>query len=121
MSVQTCSALLRDQPDALGEDLKIIAEEFGQWEDSRRRVDLLALDRRGRLVVIELKRGDDGSHMELQALRYAAMISTMTFDEVVEAYSRLQSQSDNATTSRRASGPPPVPRSRRDRRHRNRR
>ena len=53
--------LLRGQPDALGEDLKIIAEEFGQWEDSRRRIDLLALDRRGRLVVIELKRGDNGS------------------------------------------------------------
>lgn len=89
--------LLRDQPDALGEELTISAEEFGQWEDSRRRIDLLALDRRGQLVVIELKRGDDGSHMELQALRYAAMISTTTFDEVVETYSRLHSQSGNAT------------------------
>ena len=33
--------LLRNQPDALGEDLKIIAEEFGSWDDSRRRIDLL--------------------------------------------------------------------------------
>lgn len=67
--------LLRQQPGAFGEDLKIIAEEFGSWEDSRRRIDLLALDRNRRLVVIELKRGDDGSHMELQALRYAAMVA----------------------------------------------
>ena len=36
--------------------------------------------------MIELKRTDDGGHMELQALRYAAMVSTMTFRQAVEAY-----------------------------------
>jgi hypothetical protein len=80
--------LLRAYPAVLGEDLLIIAEEFGEWEDSKRRIDLLALDRRARLVVIELKRTDDGGHMELQALRYAAMVSAMTFDEVVAVYAR---------------------------------
>jgi hypothetical protein len=45
------------------------AEEYGLFEDSRRRMDLLALDHTGTLVVIELKRTDDGGHMELQALR----------------------------------------------------
>lgn len=78
--------LLRDKPAALGEDLLVISEEFGQWEDAKRRIDLLAIDRAGRLVVIELKRTDDGGHMELQALRYAAMVSSMTFDEAVSAY-----------------------------------
>jgi hypothetical protein len=77
--------LLRAQPDALGESLLIISEEFGDWEDSRRRIDLLALDEAGNLVVIELKRTEDGGHMELQAIRYAAMVSSMTFDEVVHA------------------------------------
>ena len=48
--------LLRDDIFALGEDLLVIAEEFGNWEDARRRIDLLALDKSGRLVVIELKR-----------------------------------------------------------------
>lgn len=61
--------LLRDDVSALGEDLLVIAEEFGEWEDARRRIDLLALDKTGRLVVIELKRTDDGGHMELQAIR----------------------------------------------------
>jgi hypothetical protein len=78
--------LLRSQPEALGEELLIISEEFGNWEDSRRRIDLLALDEAGSLVVIELKRTDDGGHMELQALRYAAMISSMSFEEIVEAH-----------------------------------
>lgn len=79
--------LLRQQAEVLGEDLTIIAEEFGNWEDSKRRIDLLALDRSARLVVIELKRTTDGGHMELQAIRYAAMVSAMTFDEVAAAYS----------------------------------
>jgi hypothetical protein len=38
------------------------------------------------LVVIEIKRTHEGGHMELQAIRYAAMVSSMGFDEVVEAY-----------------------------------
>jgi hypothetical protein len=82
--------LLRQQADVLGEDLMIIAEEFGSWEDSKRRIDLLALDRSARLVVIELKRTSDGGHMELQAIRYAAMVSAMTFDEVVAAYTNYR-------------------------------
>ena len=78
--------LLRVQMAALVPDVLVIAEEFGDWEDSRRRIDLLGLDRQANLVVIELKRGDTGVHMELQAVRYAAMVSTMTFDQAVAAY-----------------------------------
>lgn len=78
--------LLRDEVSALGEDLLVVAEEFGNWEDARRRIDLLALDKSGRLVVIELKRTDVGGHMELQAIRYAAMVSSMGFAEVLDAY-----------------------------------
>ncbi len=40
--------LLRDDISALDEDLLVIAEEFGGWEDARRRIDLLALDKAGR-------------------------------------------------------------------------
>ncbi|MDE0433993.1 MAG: hypothetical protein OXH92_08275 [Bryobacterales bacterium] len=71
-------------PDAL-----VLAEEFGDWEDSRRRVDLLCLDRSARLVVVELKRSEDGGHMELQAIRYASMVSHMTFAAAVRAHQRF--------------------------------
>ena len=79
--------LLRDQPDVLEEGLFIVAEEFGNWQDSYRSIDLLGLDRTGRLVIIELKRTQSGDHSELQAIRYAAMVSIMTLEDVIEAHS----------------------------------
>lgn len=78
--------VLREHIDVISPETLILAEEFGQWEDSKRRIDLLGLDRNRCLIVIELKRTEDGGHMELQALRYAAMVSTMTFDQAVEAH-----------------------------------
>ena len=79
--------LLRNQIEIISPDTLIIAEEFGEWDESKRRIDLLGIDKNANLVVFELKRTDDGGHMDLQALRYAAMVSTMTFDKAVDAYS----------------------------------
>jgi hypothetical protein len=76
--------LLRDNVEVIAPDTLVIAEEFGEWEDSRRRIDLLGIDKDANLVVIELKRTDDGGHMDLQAIRYASMVSTMTFDRAAE-------------------------------------
>lgn len=78
--------LLRTQIDVLGDDLYVLSEEFGDWDDSRRRIDLLAMDRQANLVVVELKRTNDGGHMELQAIRYASMVSAMTFDRAEEIH-----------------------------------
>lgn len=81
--------LLRTQIDVLADDLYVLTEEFGDWEDSRRRIDLLAIDKNANLVVIELKRTSDGGHMELQAIRYASMVSTMTFARAVEIHAEF--------------------------------
>jgi len=78
--------LLREQVKVISPDTLVIAEEFGDWQDSRRRIDLLGLDKEANLVVIELKRTEDGGHMELQAIRYAAMVSAMTFETAVEIF-----------------------------------
>lgn len=78
--------LLRDKPEVIEDKLLIISEEFGDWEDSNRRIDLLALDATGRLTVIELKRGETGEHMDLQALRYAAMVANMTRQQAVNSF-----------------------------------
>lgn len=79
--------LLRNQIDIISPNTLIIDEEFCDWQDSSRRIDLLGIDKEANLVVVELKRDEKGGHMELQAIRYAAMISIMTFDKAVEIYS----------------------------------
>jgi len=88
--------LLRDRIDIIAPDTLVIAEEFGNWEDSRRRIDLLAIDHDANLVVIELKRTEDGGHMELHAIRYAAMVSTLTFEKAVGVFEQyLRSRNDD--------------------------
>jgi RecB family endonuclease NucS len=89
--------LLRDNPESIDPDLLIITDEFSNWEDSKRRVDLLALDADGNLVVIELKRVENAGHIELQAIRYAAMVSTMDFEAVVNAHEVFQTRSTKIT------------------------
>lgn len=85
---QNLQQMLLADISVLGENLLVIAEEFGQWEDARRRIDILAIDPGGRLVVIELKRNDDGAFMDLQAIRYAAMVSAMDFEQVASTHAK---------------------------------
>lgn len=77
--------LLREDVRVIDPNIMVISEEFSSWADSSRRIDLLCLDTNANLVVMELKRGE-GAHMELQALRYAAMISAMTYEKVLSAH-----------------------------------
>jgi hypothetical protein len=84
--------LLRDHIDVISPDTLVISEEFSGWDRSDRRIDLLGVDRQARLVVVELKRTTDDSLADLQALRYAAMVSNMTFDEAVETFRRYLSR-----------------------------
>ncbi|GAB5514326.1 hypothetical protein [Rhodopirellula baltica] len=89
---QDLQRLLRDQIEILSPDLLVISEEFGSFDGSSRRIDLLAIDRLGSVVVIELKRTEDGGHMELQAVRYAAMVSNLRFEEAVEIFGEYLSK-----------------------------
>ena len=80
--------LLKANIEAIDPNVMVIAEEFGDWDESGRRIDLLAVDKDANLVVIELKRTDDGGHMELQAIRYAAMVANMTWDHAKSSFKK---------------------------------
>ena len=88
---------LKKNISVLAPDLMVIAEEYGDWVDSLRRVDLLCIDKDANLVVVEIKRTNDGGHMELQAIRYAAMLSTMTWKQLIEAHVTYLSAEGNPT------------------------
>jgi hypothetical protein len=84
--------ILRTHIEAIAPETFVLAEEFSDWEGSWRSIDLLCIDKKANLVVVELKRTEDGGHMELQAIRYAAMISKMTFVEAVGAHAKFLSK-----------------------------
>jgi len=53
-------------PTSLGEELLIIQKEFSGFDDTNERLDLLALDKRGNLAVIENKLDDLKFKTDLQ-------------------------------------------------------
>lgn len=75
-----------NQPDALGEELLIIQKEFDGFADTRERLDLLALDKDGRLVVIENTLDDSGRDVAWQALKYAAYVSSLTKAQIIDIF-----------------------------------
>ncbi len=77
---------LANQPDAFGEELLIIQKEFDGFDETRERLDLLALDKDGNLVVIENKLDDSGRDVIWQALKYASYCSTLNKKQIVEIY-----------------------------------
>lgn len=74
------------QPDALGEDLLILQKEFDGFDETRERLDLLALDKAGNLVVIENKLDDSGRDVTWQALKYAAYVSGLKKGQIAEIF-----------------------------------
>jgi len=90
---------IRKNPTMLGEELLIISIEFDRFKVSNDRLDILALDRKGNLVVVELKRDLIAGHADLQAIRYAAMISSMTIDHTISYFKEYKSNYDNEQLS----------------------
>ena len=84
---------LANQPDALGEDLLIIQKEFDGFDDTRERLDLLAIDKHGNLVIIENKLDDSGRDVVWQALKYASYCSTLSKSQIAEIFQKYLDKS----------------------------
>jgi len=79
-----------ENPVVLGEGVMIVARQYSKWSSSegdlgRERLDVLALDKSGQLVVVELKRGND-ARIHLQAITYAALVAGFDKQALAEAH-----------------------------------
>ena len=82
----------------LGDDLLIISKEFSGFDRTNERLDLLAIDPWGDLVIIELKRDDSGADTHWQAIKYASYFSRTTADNIVPMLAdHAQISEDEAT------------------------
>ncbi|MDK3024821.1 DUF4268 domain-containing protein [Cupriavidus taiwanensis] len=79
---------LANQPDAFGEELLIIQKEFDGFDETRERLDLLAVDKQGNLVIIENKLDDSGRDVVWQALKYASYCSTLSKSQIAEIFQK---------------------------------
>ena len=88
VEVQHLQEWIRKYPQMLGEELLIIQKEFRGFAGTNERLDLLALDKDGYLVVIENKRDDSGADVTWQALKYVSYCSTLTPEGIEQIFQK---------------------------------
>ncbi|MCD1125211.1 DUF4268 domain-containing protein [Jinshanibacter sp. LJY008] len=72
--------------DEKEDELLIIQKEFAGFDDTKERLDLLAIDKKGNLVIIENKLDDSGRDVVWQALKYAGYCANLRQESVVEIF-----------------------------------
>lgn len=77
---------LENNSEAFGEELLFIQKEFDGFSDTKERLDLLAIDKQGNLVVIENKLDDSGRDVTWQVLKYASYCSSLTKQQIKAIY-----------------------------------
>lgn len=90
---------IANHPVALGEELLVIQKEFSGFVDTAERLDLLALDKRGNLVVIENKLDDSGRDVTWQALKYASYCSSLSKEQVRNIFQQYLDQHSPGTSA----------------------
>ena len=87
---------IRD-PRVLGEELLIVSNQYSNFDQTRDRLDILALDKDGKLVVVELKRDRADKTTDLQAIKYAGYCSTLTAEDVQKEYREFWNRRENGS------------------------
>lgn len=96
-------------PEILGSRAVIVTFEFASWatgagQREQDRLDVLALQPDGRLIVAELKRGQAPDTVAMQALKYAALASRFPVENLAAAHAKFLSARGSATTADEAYG-----------------
>ena len=84
------------------EDLIIIQKEFNGFNDTNERLDLLALDKSGNLVVIENKLDDTGKDVTWQVLKYASYCSSLDSSNIINIFNDYLKNNGDSETAEEA-------------------
>lgn len=83
---------IANNPSCLNEDLLIIQKEFDGFNDTSERLDLLAIDKQGNLVIVENKLDDTGRDVTWQVLKYASYCSTLNGTQIISIFNQYLSK-----------------------------
>lgn len=82
--------ILDDQQSILGEKVRIIGHEVA-IKDIGDAIDLIAIDRDGNVVIIELKQGRITGNVDFQSLKYAAYTSHWNYEQLRDQFEGFKS------------------------------
>lgn len=74
---------VESNPNVLGENLLIIGKDI---TETRERPELIAIDTKGNIVIIELKRDDSWYQLEWHAIRQATYLSMFSTSDIVNLF-----------------------------------
>ena len=88
---------IEKNPELIEKDLLIIGKEVPLPSDIR--LDLLAIDKKSNLVILELKRDDSGRNVDWQAIKYASYCSSFSHTDIFRQFAEyLGTNEDEAET-----------------------
>ena len=77
---------IANNPIFFNEELLVIQKEFCGFDETQERLDLLASDKMGDVVVIENKLDDSGRDVMWQALKYASYCASLSKAQIKNIY-----------------------------------
>ena len=80
----TLEKWIAESPDLVGEPLLLLGRQLADFQEDQDRLDILAIDSDGEIVLIELKVSENFRVTDLQALAYAGAYATQDTGQLAE-------------------------------------
>lgn len=89
---------IEKNPEIIDDNLLIIGKEVEL--PSGIRIDLLAIDKKSNLIILELKRDDSGKNVDWQAIKYASYCSNYTASDIFRQFALYKVTSEEEAKSK---------------------
>lgn len=88
MNELALEAHIAANPGLVGEPMLVLGQQLAEFEEDKDRLDILAIDKDGEIVLVELKVTDDFRVTDLQALAYAGAYADRETDDLAHTLRR---------------------------------